>query len=183
MTTLNYGPLTGLIGSWYGEQGKDVAPEPDGPEHNSFREAMTFSPACDVDNADQQELVSLQYRQEIHRLSDNKRIHDECGYWIWDEAANCIMHSFSMPRGLAVVAGGSWQGDADSSLVFEVAAGSDHPEWPIAQSAFLLNNATAMSFAQKLTLSGDSLSYSQTTMVDVYGNHFEHTDSNQLRRV
>lgn len=28
-TPVNYGPLTGLIGSWQGDKGIDLAPEPD----------------------------------------------------------------------------------------------------------------------------------------------------------
>lgn len=31
-TEIDFGPLAGLIGSWMGEEGVDIAPEPDGKE-------------------------------------------------------------------------------------------------------------------------------------------------------
>ena len=31
---VDYGPLAGLIGSWSGDKGTDIAPDPDGTETN-----------------------------------------------------------------------------------------------------------------------------------------------------
>ena len=50
--TIDYGPLTGFIGLWTGDQGMDVAPEPDEDEHSAYYERLLFEAAGDVDNAD-----------------------------------------------------------------------------------------------------------------------------------
>ena len=42
---IDYGPLAGLIGSWRGEKGMDVSPEPDGEERSPFYETIA-SQAC-----------------------------------------------------------------------------------------------------------------------------------------
>ncbi len=47
MSDIDYGPLSGLIGSWTGEQGQDLAPQPDGTEQNAYTETITFSQSLD----------------------------------------------------------------------------------------------------------------------------------------
>ena len=32
--SIDYGPLAGLIGTWKGDKGADIAPEPDGTEES-----------------------------------------------------------------------------------------------------------------------------------------------------
>ena len=39
---IDFGPLKGLIGVWRGEEGVDIAPDPDGKETNPFFEEITF---------------------------------------------------------------------------------------------------------------------------------------------
>jgi len=73
---IDYGPLTGLIGSWHGDKGMDVAPEPDGIEHNPYYETITFEAAGDVTNAEQQQLAVLFYRQQVSRTCR----HAYCGW-------------------------------------------------------------------------------------------------------
>lgn len=90
MSEIDYGPLNGLIGSWTGDQCKDVSPEPGGSEHNAYTETVTFSPAGDTDNAETQELVALHYHLAVHRISDGKAIHNQTGYWIWDDEAQIL---------------------------------------------------------------------------------------------
>ena len=185
MSDIDYGPLRGLIGTWTGDQGQDCAPEPDGAEHNAYTETISFSPAGDVDNAETQELVALHYHLSVHRISDGKQIHHQTGYWIWDDAAQIVMHSFTIPRALCVIAGGSYNGekDTDGALVLEVSAGLNHSDWPIIQSPFLRENALTTEFRQRFTIGAERLSYQQTTLVDIYGREsFEHTDENVLQR-
>ena len=184
MNEVDYGPLSGLAGTWQGDKGTDVAPESDGPETNRFTERMVFTGARDVDNAETQELVSMHYQLEVHRIRDGKLIHHQAGYWIWDTESDLIMHCFSIPRGVSVVAGGSYQNNADGSITFEIAAGKDDSDWPIAQSPFMRDHAVTTGFRQSLTLAGNSLRYQQTTLVDIYEfERFEHTDENELIRI
>ena len=44
------------------------------------------------------------------------------------------------------------------------------------------DHARTVEFRHKTIVAGDRLSYSQTTIVDIYGKRFEHTDENQLTR-
>jgi len=51
-TDFDYGPLTDLIGTWKGNKGIDIAPEPDGIENNPYYETIIFEPIGDVTNAE-----------------------------------------------------------------------------------------------------------------------------------
>ena len=76
----DYGPLTGLIGTWQGSRGVDKAPAPDGLADCPYFETLCFE-ACDrVTNAQSQTLAVLHYRQVVSRLSDNQVFHHETGY-------------------------------------------------------------------------------------------------------
>ncbi len=186
MTDIDYGPLRYLSGTWQGDQGQDESPEPDGIEKNAYTETIRFTPAGDLDNAETQELVAVHYHLDVHRIGDGKMIHNQTGYWIWDAASGLIMHDFVIPRAVAVIAGGSHSGqaDADGNYVLEVSAGDGQGEWQIAQSPFMCQNASTTSFTQRLVSGAETLTYSQVTLVDIYGQTgFEHSDQNQLRRV
>lgn len=183
-TVFDYGPLAGLIGTWEGRKGLDIAPEPDGTEKNPYYETITFDAAGDVTNAEQQVITALHYRQIVTRKSTGKVFHDETGYWMWDAADGVVMHSLTIPRGVAVLAGGRYDGpDSDNNVVLEVNAKLNDPDWQIIQSPFMRDNASTIGFQQRITLNGDSLAYAETTMLDIYGKRFEHTDGNQLGRV
>jgi len=183
MSDLDYGPLAGLKGSWRGDKGQDKSPEPDGIENNAFTETIHFTPAGDVDNAETQELVAVHYHLAVHRIPDGKAIHNQTGYWIWDAESELVMHGFTIPRAVAVIAGGYYRGetDADGNIVIEVAAQLGHPDWQIIQSPFMQTNALTTGFSQRLLIGPARLQYSQTTLVDIYEKKsFEHTDDNVL---
>lgn len=183
MSELDYGPLAGLNGSWRGDTGQDKSPEPDGIENNAYTETIHFTAAGDVDNAETQELVAVHYHLAVHRIPDGKAIHNQTGYWIWDAESQLVMHSFTIPRAVAVIAGGHYRGetDADGNIVIEVAAELGHSDWQIIQSPFMQNNALTTGFSQRLLIGPARLEYSQTTLVDIYGQKsFEHTDQNVL---
>ena len=177
---IDFGPLGGLIGRWQGNKGLDVAPEPDGSSESPFYSTIVFSPVGGVENAETQELVAVHYHQIVSRKSNDEVFHNETGYWMWDRAAGTIMHSLTIPRAVCVLAGGAFKnGDP---IVFEVTARLDDPDWGIIQSPFMRDNARTLEFRHKVTLNGDELRYSETTVVEIYGRTFEHTDQNELRR-
>lgn len=180
---IDYGPLTGLIGSWRGDDGMDVSPEPDGEERNPFYETIVFEAAGDVENAERQRLAVVRYHQTVTRKADDQVFHDQVGYWLWDPAAKTVMQTLTIPRGLSLVAGGSFDpaGAAGGAVVLEVAA-QDGGEWGIAQSPFLTSEARTVSFQHRLTVEGDRLSYFETTTLSIYGRTFEHTDESTLER-
>ena len=178
----DFGPLTPLIGAWYGETGKDVSPEEDGSkELNDYQETLVFEAIEDVDNAEEQELVVVRYEQVVIRIRDGKMIHNESGYYSWDSEQDLIMKSFSIPRGVSVIAGGQIN-QSEKGIDIKVSASKDSQDWQIAESPFMQKKAKTLSYEFTLTLNGDSLSYSQKMALDIYGNHFEHSDKNELTR-
>ena len=182
MSDINFGPLTNLIGTWQGEDGIDVAPEPDGTETNPYFETITYSAVGDVTNAEQQNLAVVHYRQIVRRKSDGDVFHDETGYWMWDQDAGVVMHSLVIPRAVCVLAGGKYAGEKDSEgrTIINVAATADDPNWTIIQSPFMQKNASTTAFRQKIVVGNGTMAYSQTTTLDIYGKVFEHTDENNL---
>lgn len=179
---VDFGPLEHLVGQWKGADGVDIAPEPDGEENNPYHETITFSVVGDVTNAETQTLAAIQYRQVVLRKSNGKVFHDQSGYWMWDAPNKTVMHSFVIPRGVGVLAGGLYLGkqDADGRVVLELSASINDPQWAIIQSPFMQENALTTEFRQQVTVGNGTLFYDQTTMVDIYGKTFEHTDCNEL---
>jgi hypothetical protein len=180
---IEYGPLARLVGSWEGDKGLDVAPEPDGREESPYFESLVFEAAGDVENAEKQRLAIVRYHQVVSRKSNGEVFHDEIGYWTWDSATGVIAHSLTIPRAVCVLAGGSYSGSGDEpEVVLEVAAKLGDPDWGIIQSPFMRDNARTVSFRHRIAVSGDVLNYSETTVLDIYGGPFDHTDENRLTR-
>jgi hypothetical protein len=180
---INYGPLTGLIGTWEGDKGMDVAPEPDGIEENPYYETITFEAAGDVENAESQVLSIVRYHQVVKRKSNDEVFHDEIGYWLWDSSTDIIIHSFTIPRGVCVLAGGKAPAQYDplDGITLSVASKLGDPDWGILQSPFMRDNASTLEFRHSITIKDKRLSYTETTVIDIYGNKtFEHTDNNEL---
>ncbi len=101
---------------------------------------------------------------------------------MWDAEAGTIMHSLTIPRGVCVLAGGTYAGevDRDGRVIIEVAAKIDDPRWGIIQSPFMLDKARTTEFRHRVIVGDGRLSYAETMMVDIYGKVFEHTDQNEL---
>lgn len=183
---INYGPLAALVGVWEGDKGMDIAPEPDGDEHNPFYERIEFVAAGDVTNAEEQTLSVVRYHQEVRRKSNDKVFHDQVGYWLWDPADDTIVECFTIPRAVAVTAGGKLGQPEDLSgeLVFNVAARAGAEDFGIIQAPFMSEKARTTGFTHTLTVKGDDMHYTEHTMLDIYDKvDYDHSDSNTLRRV
>jgi hypothetical protein len=179
---IDYGPLHQLIGSWRGDKGLDVAPEPDGEEKNAYYDEITFTPSGAATNAEEQGLVTLRYHQQVRKRKNGKIFHDQIGHWIYEPATGIIQHSLSIPRGLCVLAGGKLA-IVGAATVFEVEATAGSETFGIVQSPFLLQKARTTAFRLILRISGDELHYEETTFLDIYGRQFEHKDGCTLMRV
>ena len=180
---IDYGPLAGLIGTWTGDKGIDIAPDPAGQEENPYFETLLFEAIGDLTNANEQKLAALRYHQVVSRKSDRKVFHNETGYWMWDAATGTVMHSLTIPRGVCVLAGGkAAPAGAGDKTVLEVNAALGDKDWGVVQSPTMRDKASTVRFSQKITVSGDDLSYFDTTTVQIYGKAFEHTDGNRLKR-
>ncbi len=57
-------------------------------------------------------------------------------------------------------------------MTLEVRA-AEGEEWGICQSPFIRH---------RVSVSGDTLSYDETTVLEIYGRRFDHTDANELTR-
>jgi hypothetical protein len=180
--TVDYGPLACLVGLWTGSDGMDVAPEPDDDEHNPYYETLVFEAAGDVTNAEEQVLSVVRYHQEVRRKSNDKVFHDQVGYWTWDPATDLIVQSLTIPRVVTLLAGGRSTIE-DGSTILEVRAVDGDPDWGILQSPFMQQKARTREFRHRLTIKGDTLTYSETTLLDIYGKEsYEHTDNDTLQR-
>jgi hypothetical protein len=181
---IDYGPLAGLVGTWKGDKGMDISPEPDGQEENPYFETIIFEAAGEVKNAEEQLLAIVRYHQVVQRKSNGEVFHDEIGYWTWDAAAKTLAHSLTIPRRVCVLAGGEHSGeaDADGSVTLRVRAKQGDDTWGVLQSPFMLEKARTVSFEHELTVKGDRLSYRESTGLEIYGRSFDHTDTSELVR-
>ena len=69
---------------------------------------------------------------------------------------------------MCVLAGGRLQQDGDTTVfAVEATAGSD--DFGIVQSPFMLEKAKTTAFSMTMMVSGDELSYEETTFLDIYG--------------
>ena len=181
---VDYGPLEALIGTWEGDKGMDIAPESDGTEeHNPYYEVIEIIEGGDLENANVQTLSMVSYHQLVTRKSDGKVFHDEVGYWIWDADRKTVIRSFTIPRAVAIVAGGSYTDSTDGKVVLEVSAAVNNHDWDIAQSPFMKEKAKTTAFESRFEVDGDTLNYFQNTSLEIYGRSFDHTDENVLTRV
>lgn len=179
-----YGPLSKLIGTFQGDKGLDIAPEPDGVEENPFYETITFSEVGYVKNAEEQQLAAIHYHQIVTRKSDNTVFHNQTGYWMWDQEANQIIQSIAIPRAVCLLAAGEALIEDNGKIIVEVRSDAELDTWGIVQSPFMHAKAKTTSYEHTMTLVGDELHYTETTLVDIYGQKsFEHVDSNTLKKV
>lgn len=182
-TTLDFGPLGSLIGTWktVDSGGVDVAPGQSGskvgkggPAVEAFYEIIIFKPVADAINASDQYLTAIYYEQEVFRKRDNGKFHDQRGYLLYDKKNQLVYNSYCVPRGVCIVS----EGKAGDKIDFKTS-----PEG-IAQSKFMLDNALTSGFTMMMDFTDkDTLRYAQTTNLNIYGKPFAHSDSSTLKRV
>ncbi len=178
----NLGPLAPLAGIWEGVKGDDTAPSDDrGKETNKFRERLTFEPIGPVDNHEQK-LYGLRYATMAWRLGEDNPFHEERGYWLWDAQAKQVLRCFIVPRGVAVIAGGTVEPGANT---FELAADVGSETYGICSNQFLDKEFKTVRYELKVTIHDDqSFSYEEDTQLQIKGRKdlFHHIDKNTLKR-
>ena len=179
-----WGPLGALIGEWEGEGGLDSSFSHARGEVVStpYLEKVSFKPFGPVDNGSQH-LYGLDYKTAMWRGEEENPFHTEVGYWLWDGATGEIMRAFAVPRGIAVLAGGTASADATS---FSLKAAVGDPRYAIGENTYLSANASSVTFESTVTLNGDgSWSYDETTMLRMteFPDLLPHTDHNTLSKV
>ncbi len=110
---IDYGPLEFLIGTWEGDKGMDISPEPEGSEASPYYEALSFRPIGDVENAESQVLAILRYQQIVRRKSNDEVFHDQTGTGHGMQGRRCDAIHRDSPCGLRACRGPlHWRGPA-----------------------------------------------------------------------
>src|SRR6202012_694062 len=121
------GPLARLIGIWEGDKGEDVAyANQDGKLGlTPYRDHIDFKPFGPVENGSQV-LYGLDYRMAAWRGTEENPFHTEVGYWLWDATDGQVMRCFLIPRGSALIAGGTVAPDATQYALSSEAGSSTY---------------------------------------------------------
>lgn len=180
------GPLTPLVGEWEGDAGVDLSyhNKDDETSETGYFEKAWFRPIPIVENG-QQTMEGLNYGMTAWRHGEEAMapFHDEVGYLLWDKANGQVMRCFAVPRGLAILAGGSARA-RDRTLRFKAEPGSR--SYGLSQNRYLLERATAVAFESTFDIHDDgTFSYRSDLVLKLAatGAEMHHTDRNTLHRV
>lgn len=142
---------------------------------------MNFVPIMDTENHEQI-LTGFRYSTIAWEEGDDEPFHEEVGYWLWDSAACQVMKCFSIPRGMAVIAGGSVKSEA---TIFELAAVLGDPTYGICSNKFLDQQFQTVRYDLKIEkISENEFTYGENTQMKMPSRDeiFDHTERNTLRR-
>ena len=181
-----WGPLAVLAGTWEGNKGDDVAPSDDrGTEKNLYRERMVFTPISPVNNHEQT-LYGLRYSTTAWRIGETEPFHEDLGYYLWDPKVKQVYRCFTVPRGVAVLAGGDTEASAKE---FHLSADVGSPTFGICSTPFLDREFKTIRYELKIVVHDrDGFSYESDTQIQMPGKPgakglFHHIDKNRLKRV
>ena len=179
------GPLEPFVGEWEGNVGVDLSyhnKEDETAETRYFEKAW-FKPIPVVENG-QQTMHGLNYSMTAWRHGEEHLdpFHDEVGYLLWEPSTSQVLRCFAVPRGIAILAGGTAQ-PSDRSLTFT--ATPPDPAYGLVQNKYLVEKATCGSFTSTFTLDDDeTFSYVADLELNLtlIQTRMHHTDRNTLRR-
>jgi hypothetical protein len=181
-TLAHLGPLRGLAGIWEGERGLDVKPKAEGPKKQAYVERIELQPIDPQTNGPQL-LYGLRYHTHVTKPGQVKTYHDQVGYWLWEPATGCVIHTLTIPRGEIAMAAGTTTADATS---FELVATQGLDTWGICSAPFLDWAFKTVEFRIKVTVHPDGTwGYEEDTVLRIRGQEelFHHTDRNLLVKV
>jgi hypothetical protein len=191
-TLANLGPLRALAGIWTSAEGLDAHPVGpgsditgeviDGDEHNVFVERYELQPLDPQTNGPQL-LYGLRYHTHIVKPGEVETFHDQIGYWLWEPAANTVLHTIAIPRGQVLLAAGTADADATE---FEVSATVGSDSYGILTNPFLDRAFHTTSFRMRVNVHADGTwSYEEHTMLRVPGrvDLVDHVDRNTLVKI
>jgi len=181
-TLARLGPLAGMAGIWTGDDGLDINPKADGPEHQRFIERYELQP-IDAQTNGPQLFYGLRYHTRIVKPDDPETFHDQVGYWLWEPATQTILLTLSIPRGQTAMAVGTAAPDA-RSFTLEAVRGSLTNG--IVSNPFLEQAFRTERFTMKVDLhEAGTWSYEQDTHLVIPGlaQTFHHIDRNRLHKI
>jgi hypothetical protein len=191
-TLSHLGPLRPLAGIWSSAAGADVhpvgpgsditGPVVDGDEHNAFVEYYELQPIDPQTNGPQL-FYGLRYHTHIVKPGEVETFHDQVGYWLWEPAAQTVIHTLAIPRGMALLAAGTAEPNATE---FEVSATLGAQLYGILSNPFLDSAFQTVSFRMHVTVNdSDTWSYEEHTALRLPDREglVDHVDGNALRRI
>ena len=181
-TLANLGPLRAMAGVWQGERGLDVKPKAEGPKKQAFIERISLQPIDPQTNGPQL-LYGLRYHTHVTKPDQVKTYHDQVGYWLWEPATGCVIHTLTIPRGQTAMASGTAAADAKA---FELVATQGLSTWGICSAPFLEYAFKTTAFTIKVTVNDDGTwGYEEDTVLQIRGRDepFHHTDRNLLKKI
>lgn len=177
----NLGPLAPLVGIWEGAKGDDIAPSDDRKvENNKYRERMVFEAFGPVNNHEQC-LYGLKYSTMAWRLGEADAFHEDMGYWLWDAHDEQVTKTFVVPRGIAILAGGTVKKDARS---FTISAKEGSQNYGFCHNLYLEKEFKIVGFNLTINIhDATSFTYEQETLLKMKNTKeiFNHTDRNTLK--
>jgi hypothetical protein len=184
----NYDGTAGFDSSFDNERGEIT-------ENNGFRESWSFFPIDEpVENASQR-LVGLSYARDSWRRTGNdedftfeeKPLHSETGYLLWDEEHGQAYRVIAMPRGVTVLAVAQGVSADSTELNFDTEpVGNDPIGGGIQSNPLLTQAARTTRFRSTFTIGENGSSFSYDDLADqerADSDPMRHTDSNTLERV
>jgi hypothetical protein len=109
--------------------------------------------------------------------------HDQVGYWLWEPAAQTVVHTLAIPRGQVLLAAGTAAADATE---FEVSAAVGSQVYGILSNPFLDSVFHTTSFRLRVIIIDDATwSYEEHTQMRIPDRDtlVDHVDRNTLKRI
>ena len=181
-TLANLVPLRAMAGVWQGVRGLDVKPKAEGPKKQAYVERMELQPIDPQTNGPQL-LYGLRYHCHVTKPDQVKTYHDQVGYWLWEPATGCVIHTLTIPRGQTAMAAGLAAADAKS---FELVATLGLDTFGICSAPLLQHAFKTTEFRIKVTTYDDGTwGYEEDTVLQIIGRDepFHHTDRNRLAKI
>lgn len=184
----DYGPLKFFIGEWesQGHQGENRAPDEErNVENTKFRQWMKFTPIGEQENHEQA-LMGLQYENKAWEQGEDgeedELFHQEIGYFLFDKDKNEVIKCFTIPRGMAILAGGKIK---EGENFFTLVSTLGENVYGLTSNPFLDKEFQTIRYTVTFKiLDQDTFSYDENTELKIKGQVkiFDHTEKNTLKR-
>ncbi len=171
-------------GVWQGE-GMDTFPTPQGPVKTAYSETMTFGELFVTVNpggpGNDQTLIGVHYITKLINKATKVPMHQETGYWLFDIENGIYMKAISIPRGITILAGGTfYQTTINDNMIISASAQIGSNIYGICNDTFLNNVAPTTKFSSSIQMNSTTLYYFEDSNLKIQGQDFNHTDEATL---
>jgi hypothetical protein len=128
-------------------------------------------------------LCGPRYATVAQRIGEREVLHEEVGYWLWDPSEGQVLRCFTVPREVALIAGGT---AAPSATTFKLVAEVGSNTYGICSNRFFDKEFKTVRYELTVTILDQNRFHSkEDTQLRMPGRPdlFHHTDENTLTRV